>query len=296
MSYLELDHYRAEVDRLQRSRYMNSPYLVSVETLAVCNARCDFCPYPSLERKGAAMSDELLWKILKECRDLPRDLPVVFVPTRVNEPFLDKRIFDVCTWINQELPHFSFTLFSNASPLTRSNLGRLAMVRNVNVLVLSVNDHRPDVYERVMGLPFARTKERLAEIHRMKQEGSIYFDIVVSKVSDHSSQDQDFERWAHENFPLFKVWVTPRANWNGAVNTPVSPVPDVGCTQWFALEILSNGREAFCCMDADGKLGTANAGSMHILDIYNQARRRELRIEGARRTGLWPCNACPLQA
>lgn len=296
MSYLEIENYQRQLNRLYNSRYVDFPYRVSIETLSLCNAACDFCPYPSLERKGAGMPDALLWKILNEFRDLPPDLPVVFNPSRVNEPFLDRRIFDVLAWTNQNLPHFSFTLFSNATPLNHSNLLRLAAIRNVNVLVLSINDYRADVYEKVMQLSFCRTMDRLAEIHRLKQEGGLYFDVVVSRVGDHSVHDLEFRSWAERNFPLFQIWVTPRADWTGAVHTIVSPVPDIACTQWFALEILANGKEAFCCMDSDGRLASGNAESMHILEIYNQPRRRALRMRQSSRLEASPCNRCPLHA
>jgi radical SAM family protein len=296
MSYLDLDYYRGRVEELHNSPYVDSPYMVSVETLALCNAACDFCPYPSLERKGIPMSDELLWKVLREFRDFPQGLPVIFTPSRVNEPFLDQRIFDICLWVNRELPHFSFNFFSNASPLTRANLLRLASIRNVNFLALSINDYRPETYEKVMRLPFRRTLERVAEVHEMKRTGELYFQVILSRVGDRSVHDEKFRAWAQQNFPLFSVWVTPRADWIGAVKTDVSPVPDVGCTQWFEQNLLADGKEAFCCMDSSGELCTANAASMHILEMYNQPAKRELRVNRVTRSALWPCNACPLQA
>lgn len=42
--------YQAHVDQLHASRYMNTPMEVAIETQTVCNAACEFCPYPSLER------------------------------------------------------------------------------------------------------------------------------------------------------------------------------------------------------------------------------------------------------
>ena len=42
-----------------RRDYMQYPALVHVETLAQCNASCNFCPYVSMERKGTRMSDQI---------------------------------------------------------------------------------------------------------------------------------------------------------------------------------------------------------------------------------------------
>jgi hypothetical protein len=45
---------------LQASGYLDYPALVHLETRAVCNAACNFCPYEKLERKGTVMPDALI--------------------------------------------------------------------------------------------------------------------------------------------------------------------------------------------------------------------------------------------
>src|SRR5688572_20298176 len=55
---------REKAERLRTSRHMGYPYLVHLETLASCNAACGFCPYPTLERKGTRMPDDLIEKII----------------------------------------------------------------------------------------------------------------------------------------------------------------------------------------------------------------------------------------
>jgi len=63
--YLEyVEDYRALLATRRDSRYMDYPFKVSFETLTLCNAICDFCPYPSLTRKGTMMSDSLIAKII----------------------------------------------------------------------------------------------------------------------------------------------------------------------------------------------------------------------------------------
>ena len=58
--------------------YMDQPGEVSIETLSLCNARCTFCPYPTLERKGERMSDEMLTRIIDEMNSF--EVPFVFSP------------------------------------------------------------------------------------------------------------------------------------------------------------------------------------------------------------------------
>jgi sulfatase maturation enzyme AslB (radical SAM superfamily) len=295
--YLEyVEDYRRQLVGRRDSRYMDYPFVVSFETLTLCNAICDFCPYPSLTRKGTMMSDSLIAKIVDECRSIPGDLPLEIVPLRVNEPFLDKRIFEICRHIGEALPNAAVKLFSNGSPLNSANLLKLAELRNLELLVISLHDHRPEVYERVMGLPLARTLRNLDALHELKAAGTIAVRIEISRVGDGSSFDEEFCRWGRERFPLFTVYSTARANWMGAVNTLVSPVPQVGCGQWFNLNILADGKVAFCCIDSEGRFGAGNAKEEHILELYNRPARRRLREALRTRSEIAECGGCSLLA
>ncbi|MEQ9068278.1 MAG: radical SAM protein, partial [Gimesia chilikensis] len=63
--------YDAGVARMRHSHYMDYPRHVHLETQARCNASCNFCPYPDLNRKHTKMSDELIDKILNELTAIP---------------------------------------------------------------------------------------------------------------------------------------------------------------------------------------------------------------------------------
>jgi sulfatase maturation enzyme AslB (radical SAM superfamily) len=198
--YLEyVEDYRRVLRQRQDSRYLDYPYQVSFETLALCNATCDFCPYPNLSRKGASMSDALIGKIIEQCRSIPADLPFQIVPLRVNEPFLDKRIFSICKNINEKLPNAEIQLFSNGSPLNAKNLAQLIEIKNVARLVISLHENRPDVYERVLGIPFGRTLRNVEALHGLKVSGAIEFPVEISRVGDGSAYDEEFCRWGQEN-------------------------------------------------------------------------------------------------
>src|SRR5271167_3727849 len=157
--------YQNQIEAMRKSPYLDFPAHVHLETNALCNAACNFCPYPSLERKGAKMPDALITKIIEDLRDIPRTLPFQLSPFKVNEPFLDTRLFSILAQINDRLPNASLTLTTNASPITEKQLARLSGVRNLVYLWISMNDHRPDEYEATMKLPYRRTLERIRMIH-----------------------------------------------------------------------------------------------------------------------------------
>jgi len=295
--YLEyVEHYSRLLRERRDSRYLGYPYSVSFETMALCNATCDFCPYPSMTRKGDTMSDALISKIIEECRSIPYDLPIQIVPCRVNEPFLDRRIFDICKSISDFLPNAEIQLFTNASPLNTKNLAKLTELRQIGRLVISLHENNAEAYERVVGIPFERTIRNVEALHELKASGAIDFPVELSRVGDGSAMDEEFCRWGNEKFPQFTVYSTARANWIGAVNTLVSPVPQVGCGQWFNLNVLADGKVAFCCIDSEGKWVLGDANQQHILDIYNQPERRALREGLPNRMQLSQCASCSLLA
>jgi len=93
---------------------MDFPAVISIETMSLCNAVCDFCPYPGLERKGERMPDELINKILDDVADI-QDRPAWEVNlSRVNEPFLDNRVLDISEEIERRFPEAQHMFFCSA--------------------------------------------------------------------------------------------------------------------------------------------------------------------------------------
>ena len=260
--------YQASVLALGSGPYLEFPSVLSIETLSrLCNAACDFCPYPGLERKGEVMPDSLIEKIL-----------------------------DVSIEIERRFPEATNMFFSNGTPLTEKTLLRLSQLRRVSCRNLSVNDHRPTQYEQVMRLPFERTRERLNLIHQMKLSGVLRFQVYLCRVGDGSPVDEEFLQWAKNTYPSFSALVGVRGDWMGAVpNTAASPVPDVGCRQWFQLNFLSNGKSAFCCIDSDGRHGVGDARTQHAIhEIYNHPYKRDLRVRTLSRLEVGVCRTCTM--
>src|SRR5258708_7756934 len=113
----QLAGYQASIERMRRSPYMDYPSHVHLETLAICNAACTFCPYPTLERQGTRMADELIAKVIADLAAIPRSLSFQLSPFKVNEPFLDVRLFDILAEVNERLPHAPLTLPTHAHPV-----------------------------------------------------------------------------------------------------------------------------------------------------------------------------------
>lgn len=290
----QLQQYQHTVQQFRFSPYMNFPSHVHMETMSLCTAACNFCPYPTLDRIGTKMSDELITKIITDLTEIPKHLPFQLSPFKVNEPFLDTRLFDILHTVNEKLPNAALTLTSNASPLTAKNLQKLLTVKGLDYLWISFNDHRPEHYTQTMQLPWARTIERLDMLHKAKAEGQLTCHVFLSRVGDGTATDQEFQQWVHEHYPLFKTFVFQRGGWLGQANvTNISAdVPNTGCTRWYELSIMSTGKVAHCCMDGKGEWSIGDVNTQHVLDVYNSPEYRKLRERTISRRDVSPCNTC----
>jgi sulfatase maturation enzyme AslB (radical SAM superfamily) len=276
---------------LDRKRYLDWPAEVSIETLTKCNARCTFCPYPTLDRIGTKMPDELIDKIINELKDHPREFTIS--PFKVNEPFLDKRLLPLCRRINDELPNAHLRLFTNGSALTEKHIDEVSELVRVTHLWVSLNDHRPDEYHRVMGLDFERTAKNLDLLHAKVESDDFPHRVVVSKVNaDAPSEDAEFGAYVAGRWPLFDVQLIRRDGWLGHIEPGDPEVPDKPCGRWFELNIMANGIVAHCCMDSMGEHSIGDLNTQSLFEVYNGRAWRKNRLLEWSRKNVFPCRTC----
>lgn len=260
----------------------------------MCNAACGFCPYPDLDRKGTRMPDSLIEKIIADLEAIPAHVPFLFAPYKVNEPFLDARLLDILARVNERLANAAICLFSNGSVFTERSLSRLGRLRNIEYLVISLNECEPGPYEALMKLPLARTLDRLELLHGKVAAGDIRFPVTINRVMDGSEADTRFLAWGRERFPAFRTTLSLRKDWNRQVDeqTAFDSAPDLPCTRWFDLSIMATGAVTICCMDGTGEWTIGDAGESDLLAIYNTPKQRAIRMQAKSRLDVESCRNC----
>jgi hypothetical protein len=265
------------------------PIEVSLETQALCNAACTFCPYPTIERKGLRMSDELINKIVDEFVSWQR--PMYFSPFKLNEPLLDARTLPLCERINREAPWVKLRLFTNGSALIPAKIDAIAKLQNVEHLWISLNEHRPDEYEKLMGLKFEITAKRLDDLHSRED---FPHRVVLSTVG---YPNEEFRFYCWKRWPKFESLAIKKDSWLGYTDAQRKDVPDTACSRWFELSIMATGEVAHCCMHS-GEEKAYNIGDIStqsLYDVYNAPRWKERRSPLVSRKTLddtSPCAGC----
>lgn len=274
-------------------RYLDWPLEVSIETLAKCNAACVFCPYPTLDRQGEKMPDEMLDRIIEELKSHPH--PFIISPFKVNEPFLDKRLLPFCRKVEAELPNAMLRLFSNGSALTEKHLREVNELEQVYHLWVSLNTHEPDEYRRVMSLDFGRTTANLDRLHTMVAMKQFRHPVVLSKVMQGKRRaqiDEEFVQYCVDRWPLFEVFTIKRDAWLGNIETDDAPVPDAPCGRWNELSITATGVVSLCCMDGKAEFPIGDLRTQTLYEVYNAPAYRERREKQLSRLQVEPCSGC----
>ena len=263
--------------------YLDQPQEIALETLAVCNAACTFCPYPTLERIGEKMPDDLIHRLIDEMATFR--VPFSFSPFKVNEPLLDKRFIPICQEFNDKVPRGFLRVFTNGSALTDDNIADIAGLKRVHHLWVSLNSHIPEEYERLMGLPWARTAARLDRLH----ERDFPHPVMLSCVG---FPNEEFRRYCYDRWPNFDSMAINRSSWLGFTDSQNDVVPDTQCARWWELSIMATGVVSLCCMDGSGQFPIGDLNKQTLLEVYNAPAWRERRELMLSRRIVDVCKTC----
>lgn len=285
--------YQTSFLNAKRTSSIDFPSHIHIETQAVCNAACNFCPYPDLERKGEVMPTALFEKVINDLCAIPKLHRFQLSPFKVNEPLMEPRLYQFLELTQSKLPNAVITLTTNASLLNASHISNLSK-QNLGYLWVSFNDHRKVEYQETMRLPFQRTYENLQLLHSEKSAGRFNPRVVLSRVGDGTSADTDFAQWVRHEFPHFESSIFPRGDWMGQVKS--HQLNDIGlscgCSRWFELSITATGEVALCCMDGQAKHIIGDIKVQSVLEVYNSPEYRGLRTQVVNRQDVNFCKSC----
>lgn len=281
-----------------RQHYLDQPHEVSFETLAVCNAACVFCPYPSLERQGAELPTAAIHSMIEQMSSWTK--PFFVSPFKVNEPFLDRRLAQLCADVETHCPEATLRLFTNGHPLTTRQLEWIARLGRLDCLWISLNSTDPQEYGERMKVSYSGVRHKLDQLHEWIEKQQFPHRVVVSRVMTGSGlyeptadrRDAQFMKSVRLLWPRFEPFLIKRDAWLGYVEPSDPRVPRSPCARWWELNITATGKAVLCCMDGEEKHVLGDVNTQSLLDIYNQPVLRERRAHALNRQGIDPCQGC----
>lgn len=267
------------------------PRLVAIETTSRCNASCNFCPYPQKETEKSAMDQALFEKIIDDCTQFSL---AKIEPLLNGEPFVDPRIIERLEHIRRRLPRTILHLVTNGNAMISRRADELAEMGGVDRLIISLNTLDPVIYRDVMGLNLDRTLQNisyvLSPIMRRRVARRIYVRMVRRPDSTLDEQDR-FLAFCRTH--RVRPFILAQHNYTGDIESDL-PMPPYPCQMLDRVDILSDGRVALCCSDAEGKYAWGDVRKQSVLDVYRGevARRYREAHRRGRRGDLQPCRDC----
>ena len=263
----------------------NFPESIQIQTVSLCNGRCNFCPYPEVSANltQGSMSDALFKGIIEEIRG--HNLAVIY-PYLMNEPLLDKGIFDKVKYIKSRAPSLPVVLNTNGLLLT-DDVARLMLDSGLDTLVVSLNAYSKENYEKMMGISYDRVYSNLENtltfLNRKKAGPNIMISIVRTMDNDDDIKGLiDFCRKRGLKFFINDVEnrggnlsgfnsLKPEENKNNrSLKSCLRPLVQA--------YVLYNGDMILCCADWRRKIVLGNIQeSGSIKAVWNSSRARALR-------------------
>jgi sulfatase maturation enzyme AslB (radical SAM superfamily) len=274
---------------------------LQLETSAVCNARCVFCPYPTMKRKHGFMDMDLFRKIIDEAATMP--LVDHITLTGLGEPLMDEHLVERIKYIRSKVqPEVMITAFSNGTFLTEQ-MARDLCKAGLTVLYVSINalDHRRrkaimklDDYDVV-----EKQCERAIQIFAEEGDGQqrvVVKAIITKDLFEPGEPDEFIKKWGGEWNKGGSAFIHMEGNWAGAM-WPVRVTPTSTCHRAIGeIMVLQDGRVSICCFDGEGQYILGDLNKQTIREMYNDPNGEAWKFRNAhaegRRGELKLCSTC----
>jgi len=260
--------------------------LIQIETTALCNARCLFCPHKDLKRPLGVMEWDLFVEIIKQVKELGVHKICPFLN---GDPFTDPLLFKMLEYINKELPDVKLDIFTNMALLLPDKLTKLSKIKNIETFFMSLTSHNKASALKYMGLEFDTVYTNVVNFLKLNHELHFVKSVQSSSLDTNTYANQKYlECWRAVG--LEKHFIARKENWLGNIESGSSINSQVVCPRTSHLCVYWEGTVPLCCFDADGYKTFGNIADKKLIDIYNSEEYKKYRT--TIKAKLDPCRRC----
>jgi radical SAM protein with 4Fe4S-binding SPASM domain len=209
-----------------------------------------------MKRKGGEMTDELFYKIVDEAVEMG---VTHIIPFLNGEPFLFPRLFEWLDYLKAK--GMTFTLYTNASLMTKEKADKINTYDNINCLALSFHGYDKESYELQMRIPYERSK---ANVDYFVSIAKIPYTVNMIASAINTPHIEEFRKtWGAEH-----TFIAAYANWAGkrpasmkGVRRPCERVLSEMTVYW-------DGRVNLCCMDSDAGVILGDLNTQTVREVW----------------------------
>ncbi|WP_321905632.1 radical SAM protein [Paraburkholderia tropica] len=291
-------------------RALIRPFVLNIETISICNAKCCFCPYEKAERKRGYMDFKLYEKIIDEYNQMGGG-SLLLTPI-LGEFLLDKMALKRIAYAKTKINIVTISFTSNAIAISNFSDSDLSyLLDNVNFMNFSIGGSNREFYEKMFGVDkFAKV---FANIKRLVEQSRHVSNASTIRLTFRSGEDEEqveqseIVQWAR-NEGLEVVIDNSFANWGGAIDAndisgaafmrpeiPKSRKKNPCFMTYLGTYISYDGRVTACgCMDSEVVLEVGDCRTSSLESIWNGTRLKQFRSSFSKGSLAPICEKCTL--
>ena len=291
-------------NRLTRRPVPDFPRTIQIQTFTGCNADCIFCPYGetyATQPKGK-MSIEIFHRIIDEAAEhFVRRIS----PYLMNEPLMDRDLFDKVRYINKKTPDCKVVITSNGHFLTPPMVEKiLELGSGIHELYISFQGIEKEAYEKTMrgNMNFERTLANVdhlieAQSRRGLERPKLWITMVDTSLID---ARKAVAYWRSRGVASKYTTLENRGGniRNAEAFSKTRAMANyTTCTRLFKQAyIMFNGDLVLCCVDYRREQVLGNITQSSVYEVWNGPVAREIRRRYlAQEFGQLPlCGACKI--
>ncbi len=271
----------------RRNTYKPVPTYVEIETTIMCNASCWFCPQKNSLRTPKYMEDKVWKKII----DDTRNIGAIYRPFLLNEPFADKRMTEIVSYIKQD-PTAKVEFNTNASMLTPKVSDQLIAL-GVDVMRFSIDGFYRETFDESRGISYDKVYKHVAYFLQQckKSKRDIATEVRMIKLPNTENEQIKFkeywEKHQPDNIIFTDLYSYPWEEQSGPTNLPCLKIEK-------ELFFYVDGTATLCCWDSIGRQIIGDIKTENALDIWNGVEMNRCRnlLDKGEREKLNLCSRC----
>ena len=267
-----------DVSKGQKVRIFNE---IDIETAALCNRKCVFCPNFKTARPDEFMPFELIKKVVDELAEV--DYSGRIGTYIYNEPLRDGRFYEILAYITKTIPKACVMLNTNGDYLKdKEDLAKLYDngVRQLNINIYSAADGCGNLDKEAKGVKIAT--KRADQIEGWIKDLNIDTKKSVYDYAPKGARRARVERKYGIQTDSKKLGQFELQNRSGNVDwflTKNFEPLQKSCVRPFRVANVNwKGDMILCCNDYHGEVSFGNIRDRNIIDLWNDTVMHAYRI------------------
>lgn len=255
--------------------------MIAIETAALCNRHCIFCPNSGTARPDELMDLTLIYHIVDQLVALNYKGCITLY--NYNEPFRDKRILDIVRYLDKRLPATCISLSTNGDYFKRPEQISAAFdagVRQMTINVYSAADGSTNARAVAAGLAKAQARADLLDGWLdelgISKTGSLY--THAPRGTRRARVERKFGLQSDSG----KIGQFELQNRSGNIDWFRSATPEPlkkMCVRPFRFMVVNyDGKVTVCCNDYHRDVPMGDVKKQSLVEIWNSERFNAYRV------------------